>query len=138
LKARDVALGYASDGPPIVPLTGQIVADAPGLLEVYQTHLEFTNSSAAVALIADAAGVSIGGGSTTHLSPPKIVGATDSYEFLSTLGSMNAATEHEVSVGFLFRRSVVELVFRGGRDVGLSLVTQYIAMAAQVFVKMCK
>lgn len=138
-RAKARSLRYPTNTKwPLTPLSGKVVIQTPGLLEVYQTHTLFRSQRTALSLInsirATAGGVGVDhvNGSIDKLGVlPHIPGVTSSYEFFGSFGTPSPGTEHVVGVGLLMNSVVAQYSFQGGRNVTPKSVLPYVLAGAR-------
>ncbi len=107
------SLGYQVREWPSVPLSGQIVSDYPGTLEVYQTHLAFRTAAAAHDFLAGA----IDPAPATPFHSEVLASVGDgAFEFVDP-GTPHAGTEAEVGVQARLNNTVLQIDLRGGAEV---------------------
>jgi hypothetical protein len=106
-------LGYQVGEWPLVPLSGQVVSDYPGALEVYQTHLAFRTAAAAHDFLAGVIDPAPG----TPVESEALASVGDeAYEFVVS-GNPQAGTEADVGVQARINDTVVQIDLRGGTNV---------------------
>jgi hypothetical protein len=117
---------------PYVPLQGKVVAETPGLLEVYQTHiLEKTQADASALLRNNEASTSGGeGGGSIRVSTSIGISTMGdrSYVFQGSTG-LSPTDEHIVGVGVEKGREDLLIIFRGGVSISYSRVRSLVAAA---------
>jgi hypothetical protein len=130
------ALGYTPGVWPLVPLTGSIVSDNPGVLEVYQTNLAFGDSGGADAFVT----ATVASASNPHRVTEDGVPAPTYAVSPIDLGDRGTAMveppspadgQHEFSVGVnvRWRVFVVQVTVRGGAMTGTGDGTRIMRLA---------
>ena len=110
------SLGYKTGRWPLVPLTGQVVADHPGMLELTQTDWAFTDPSTASSFLRFLS--KSGSGIIGAPSQPFPVRLGDeSYGYLSREGPNDGSHERVVEVIVRSGSTVIQLAIRGGSSV---------------------
>jgi hypothetical protein len=126
-RAAAQRLGYKMGRWPLTPLSGPVVADSPGPLEIYQTHYVFRTAAGAAALIKSLT-ESIGGlgAAGTVVTSPKVSSATAAYEFAGWYSPNDKSVEHVVGSGASFGNDLAQVLIAGGRNVTPSGVASVI------------
>ena len=129
-------LGYRMGRWPLTPLSGAVVAETPGPLEIYQVHYVFSASSGASSLIRSL-WLSNGalGPDGSDVRPVAITGSTGAYEFSGWLVPGSVTAEHVVGAGFSFGNSLVQVLIAGGSQVipkRVSAIIRKVVEAARV------
>lgn len=129
------ALGYALGPWPLVPLTGQVVREYPGVLEIYQTHLSF-KATAAASLFLSAVAASNGGVSGSPDDRVDLAVGDESVTFVSA-GAPDAGAEREIGTNVRLDQTILQIDLRGGSDLSVDLARRAAAAAVSLLQKTC-
>jgi hypothetical protein len=134
-RAQEKALKYPPMSMPLVPLHGQIVANTPGLLEVYETVAAYSSSSGASSLehYIDESVQASGGVRRIKLLLPFDYEAIE--QRMSPVPS--ATTEHQIRVEITTGRTEFDFAFRGGDAISISAVSGLVAVALNQQARLC-
>jgi len=110
------ALGYRIGRWPLVPLTGRVVRDNGGPLEVYQTNWSFASPNGASAWLRALRG-STGGTSGSVVEPIRVRIGDESYAYRSH--RLHDDGTHETAIGIDVRHGIIVLtvLVQGGQSI---------------------
>lgn len=132
--AMSSSLHYTIGPFPRVPLSGPVVQDTPGVLEAYETHLAFSNASAASTVLSD-----------FRLSNQRFLVDTHGLkdvaadQLVATSEPATAPTrEAAVRVAFVRGSVYVALTFLGGRSTSIGSISSYVRLSQARLDQQCR
>lgn len=130
------SLGYAIGKWPLVPLTGRVVADHPGLLEITQTNWSFNDQSAAHAFFS---ALTSGSGDIGGLpdQPFEVALGDESFGYVAAEGPPDGLHEVAVVVSVRVRSTLIQLGMRGGAAMSPALGTSMADQAYERLIAQC-
>ena len=116
------SLNYTVGKFPFVPLSGQIVTDTPGLLEVYESHFVYGDEAVALATLQDfRASAAPGGGHV--VAAPVLDDIQSDHEVAVVVPPVSREKETSVRFAYAIDGVYVVLSFQGGDATNIQLIT---------------
>ncbi len=130
------SLGYTVGKWPLVPLVGKVVADTPGILEVYEKHYAFSSAADATQMI-QGFRASVSSDSQAHAIDTRVFGPTWAGGLRSVLGPNDGRHELIIQTIEQVGTHVVELAFQGGAGLTPESVVPLVQTATTRFAAAC-
>lgn len=124
--AQASALGYPIGPWPLLPLEGSVVADTPGLLEVYVTVEAFRTTAAPTTLLQIVRGS--GSGSEEPAETIVLPIAEPHYAYTAMMGPDDGLHQRVVSASIQDGSRFIQIAARGGRQTGSEDLTRLVSL----------